>query len=716
VQSRAIAPVHPCSSLAVISGLVLLAIFLCACAPSNTEYTDYETAGGLGRTTDVVPRAMVLAPGETQRIRYSSVCPRLDTGCLVAFVGVRGFDPARIRFDREPDWVDPTVISYSFAGRIVRTPSESYVALDGFIEVTALPGAAPGSFTLRLEERGRDPFEVQVTIIASRDTLATLSVTAVGNGTVASSPAGLLCAATGTCTTQFSVGSYVSLSAIPATGWRFAGWSGGPECSAASIQMFAPVQCTATFVPLSVTLTVEVGGSGSGSVHSQPAGISCGFQCSLTVDFGTNVRLTATHGSGQSVQWSGSPGCSGTGDSVDLRLESAQTCRATIRQAPTDPPEWSTLGAAATGPNVRAGAAVAFDSSGAATVAYVDDGADQGALHVRRWIAGQWQAVGGSALNSGGRAIVGRPALVLDATGAPVVAWADGAGALRVSTWNGTTWVSLSENLAMGGAGAPTAAPQMERSGTQLVVAFVEYVAGQARAVVRRTALGAPPAWTGGYVPNASATGGMLVRLALDAQGAATILTLPSGASGTELPLRAYEEAGGSWQALCGPFQPGGATPSYASSTIGFGIQRDLTGDGSALAFGTSPDYRQIIGARCVGGFWERFSTGNSSGVFFEADNNLIVLRDAVMVPGTTTKSPTLLISVSTGYAQTIELRHYVLGTSFWLTAPNMGRSAASPSGGLAAAPMTDIGPGVVLATERTGGGVDLELWRYTRP
>ncbi|MBK6673286.1 MAG: hypothetical protein IPG49_07280 [Proteobacteria bacterium] len=682
------------------------------CAPSRNGEQFYEEISNSQGTVGVAPLALVLAPGEIRQIQFMATCPRVaSASCVYVSVPVEGIDPARIRLDVSPSESDPTVALYSFAGRAIENASESYTAVDGRIEVTALPGAAPGDFTLRVAGAN-----VQVTIIPPRDTPVALSVSVLGNGTVTSSPAGLQCATAGTCSAQFNAGSRVYLTATPAVGWRLSGWSGGPECTADGILIVTPVECTATFAPLSVTLTVEVTGNGSGSVYSQPAGVSCGFQCALAVDFGTTVRLTAVYGAGQSVQWSGASGCSGASDSVDVRVEASQTCRATIRLTPPDPPVWSTLGAAATG-SLTSGLERLWPSTARALRRWHTwtTARDQGALHVRRWFAGQWQAVGSAALNSGGRAIVGRPTLVLDAAGAPVVAWADGSGALRVAAWNGAAWVSLADNLAMDGASAPTAAPQMERSGSRLVVAFVEYVAGQARAVVRRAELGVPPVWTGGYVPNAVASGGMLVRIALDAQGAATILTLPSGSSGTEIPMRAYEEAGGGWQALCGPFQPGAATPAYAGSTIGFGIQRDLAGDGSALAFGTSPDYRQIIGARCVGGTWERFATGNSSGVFFEADNITNVLRDAVMVPGTTTKPPALLINVSTGYAQTAELRHFVLGTSFWQAAANMVRSVASPSGGLAA-PVTDIGPGVVLATERAGGGLDLELWRYTRP
>jgi len=51
-----------------------------------------------------------------------------------------------------------------------------------------------------------------------------LSVSVTGDGTVTSSPAGIDCGAT--CSHDFDYGTDVTLSAAPATGWTFSGWSG----------------------------------------------------------------------------------------------------------------------------------------------------------------------------------------------------------------------------------------------------------------------------------------------------------------------------------------------------------------------------------------------------------------------------------------------------------------------------------------------------------
>jgi len=96
----------------------------------------------------------------------------------------------------------------------------------------------------------------------------TLSVAkaGTGSGTVASSPAGINCGST--CSAGFSSGTSVTLTATPAGGSTFGGWSG--SCSgtgACTVSMTAARSVTATFNPSGGTHTVSInaGGAASGS-------------------------------------------------------------------------------------------------------------------------------------------------------------------------------------------------------------------------------------------------------------------------------------------------------------------------------------------------------------------------------------------------------------------------------------------------------------------
>ena len=59
--------------------------------------------------------------------------------------------------------------------------------------------------------------------------------------------------------------------------------------------MSAAQSVTATFAltPVNYTLTVAKAGTGTGTVTSSPAGISCGGTCSASYASGTAVTLTA---------------------------------------------------------------------------------------------------------------------------------------------------------------------------------------------------------------------------------------------------------------------------------------------------------------------------------------------------------------------------------------------------------------------------------------
>lgn len=132
------------------------------------------------------------------------------------------------------------------------------------------------------------------------------------NGTVTSDPAGVDCGTT--CSADFSHGTVVELTAVPAEDCIFTSWSGG-GCSgtgACVVEMVEAKQVTATFALSQQDLSVIISESGSGTVYSSPAGISCESDCTETFVYGTVVTLTATPAEGYAFTvWSGG-GCSGT--------------------------------------------------------------------------------------------------------------------------------------------------------------------------------------------------------------------------------------------------------------------------------------------------------------------------------------------------------------------------------------------------------------------
>ena len=161
----------------------------------------------------------------------------------------------------------------------------------------------------------------------------TLSVTrqGTGSGTVTSSPPGIDCGAT--CSASYESGTMVTLTATPAPGSTFTGWSGGGclGTGACAVTMTAATTVTATFDPQSqgFTLTVSRTGIGSGTVTSSPPGIDCGTSCSATYPSGTAVALTATPAPGSTFAgWSGG-GCLGTG-ACAVTMTAATTVTATF--------------------------------------------------------------------------------------------------------------------------------------------------------------------------------------------------------------------------------------------------------------------------------------------------------------------------------------------------------------------------------------------------
>lgn len=135
-----------------------------------------------------------------------------------------------------------------------------------------------------------------------------------GGGEVRSMPAGLMCT-TGVCNAPFPEGSTVQLTALADSDSRFTSWGSACSGSGASpvcnVVMSSARAVIANFTP-TAGLTVVRNGTGTGTVTSSPAGISCGTDCDEAYLVGDSVTLTAMPAVGSRfVQWSGG-GCSGS--------------------------------------------------------------------------------------------------------------------------------------------------------------------------------------------------------------------------------------------------------------------------------------------------------------------------------------------------------------------------------------------------------------------
>lgn len=167
----------------------------------------------------------------------------------------------------------------------------------------------------------------------------TAALAGIGTGSVTSAPAGITCGTD--CTEAYASGTTVTLTAAPAVGSTFLGWSGS-GCTGTGtcvVTMTQAAAVTATFTLTINTLTVARAGTGTGSVTSVPAGINCGADCTEGYTFGTSVTLTAAAAVGSTFAgWSGA--CTGVG-----------TCVVTMNAATSVTASFSVIAAGRTWPD-----------------------------------------------------------------------------------------------------------------------------------------------------------------------------------------------------------------------------------------------------------------------------------------------------------------------------------------------------------------------------
>lgn len=167
-------------------------------------------------------------------------------------------------------------------------------------------------------------------------TTSTLTVTkdstGTGTGSITSTPNGIDCGAT--CSATFNNGTIVGLTATPAAGSVFAGWSGA--CSgtgACTVTMDAARTVTARFnvqPAQTYALTVTKDGNSTGTVTSTDNQINCGTTCSASYVGGSTVTLTATPDAGSFFAgWWGCPSTASNGDCI-VTMDAARAVNATF--------------------------------------------------------------------------------------------------------------------------------------------------------------------------------------------------------------------------------------------------------------------------------------------------------------------------------------------------------------------------------------------------
>jgi len=174
----------------------------------------------------------------------------------------------------------------------------------------------------------------------------TLQVTknGTGSGTVTSSPSGISCGTA--CSRSFSGGTIVTLTAVPASGSVFGGWSGGcTGTGSCTVQINNNLTVSAAFntsaqpppppPPGTFTLTVtKVQNGGTGNVASSPARIDCGATCTASFASGTSITLFASPTTGRFASWTGGPCAGSTNPNCTFTLGANTTATASFANQP----------------------------------------------------------------------------------------------------------------------------------------------------------------------------------------------------------------------------------------------------------------------------------------------------------------------------------------------------------------------------------------------
>lgn len=149
-----------------------------------------------------------------------------------------------------------------------------------------------------------------------------LTVTKTGEGQVTTNPYGST--ATPTFTRDYAPGTSVTLTAVPAAGWVFKGWSGGAfgTNTSTTIVMDGDKNVHARFEQFALT----VNKTGNGQVSTNPGGGTQTPSFTETYGASTTVQLTAMPAAGWGFkEWLGDAGGTNANTSVVVNGEKSVT-------------------------------------------------------------------------------------------------------------------------------------------------------------------------------------------------------------------------------------------------------------------------------------------------------------------------------------------------------------------------------------------------------
>ena len=223
-------------------------------------------------------------------------------------------------------------VSNATSGQEITVSIQAPVGPNRTVTVSAFNAASPplkifGGTLPGVNLTAGAPVDLEITLVR----LFTVTVQKQGNGsgTVTSTPAGIDCGTT--CSNQFSEGTRVSLNAAAAPGSSFAGWSG--DCSGTgACTVNGQSTVTARYiVPVATNhLHVDKAGTGTGTVSSEPSGISCGSSCDTDFESGAIVTLRVVPSDGSTfTSWSGA-GCILNGPICTVAMNANQTVTTTF--------------------------------------------------------------------------------------------------------------------------------------------------------------------------------------------------------------------------------------------------------------------------------------------------------------------------------------------------------------------------------------------------